>query len=120
MELEESPFEVVLPSSCDRGSCAATPLRYRPLYPRLFKDVFEFEWLADPLRAALEDGSDAALRAVLCEEVPGRVYSFDMLKPTICEQLLEELEHYESSGLPVNRPNSMNNVRNVWRIVWVG
>ena len=32
-----------------------------------------------------------------------------MLKPSFCEDLLCELEHYEGEGFPVARPNSMNN-----------
>ena len=39
---------------------------------------------------------------------PG-IYAFDLLSSAFCEQLLCELEHYEASGLPVARPNSMNN-----------
>ena len=41
--------------------------------------------------------------------VPGRVFSFEMLKLDFCDRLLEEILHYEASGNPVTRPNSMNN-----------
>ena len=37
------------------------------------------------------------------------VYVFDMFSAEFCSMLLGELEHYEASGLPVVRPNSMNN-----------
>eukprot|EP00965_Chrysotila_dentata_P105795 3495046-Pleurochrysis_carterae.AAC.3 len=42
-------------------------------------------------------------------QVPKRVYSFEMLTPSFCKLLLDELDNYERSGLPVTRPNSMNN-----------
>ena len=48
----------------------------------------------------------SALRALVEEVSPG-IYAFDMLSPAFCATLLEELEHYEASGLPVSRPNSM-------------
>lgn len=37
-----------------------------------------------------------------------RLFSFDMLQATFCNELIEEVEHFEASGLPVMRPNSMN------------
>lgn len=45
---------------------------------------------------------------MLTKDAPG-IYSFEMFSPQFCSQLLEECEHYEKSGLPVTRPNSMNN-----------
>ena len=112
----EGPFEIVLPPPpCADGSCALAASRgqpqltYRPLHRSLFGSAFRPEWLADSFAAALADGSEQAFRAVLREEVPGRVFSFEMLKLDFCDRLLEEIMHYESSGLPVTRPNSMNN-----------
>ncbi len=37
------------------------------------------------------------------------MYTFDMLSASFCDKLLEELQAYEQSDLPVVRPNSMNN-----------
>ena len=113
----DGPFEVVLPrqgGGCVGGSCSRSAidepvLRYRPLHPPLFSTHFRREWLEPSFAAAIEDGSDAALRGVLREEVPGRVFSFPMVTPDFCERLLDELQAYEASGLPVVRPNSMNN-----------
>lgn len=34
--------------------------------------------------------------------------SFPMLRPEFCAKLLEELMHYDQSGLPQSQPNSMN------------
>ena len=49
------------------------------------------------------------MRAMLREELPGLVYSFPMFAIPFCSSLLEEVENYEASGMPVQRPNSMNN-----------
>eukprot|EP00951_Prasinocladus_malaysianus_P005925 scaffold41856_cov38-Prasinocladus_malaysianus.AAC.1 len=32
-----------------------------------------------------------------------------MLRPEYCEMLLEEVDNYSQTGLPIRRPNSMNN-----------
>lgn len=37
------------------------------------------------------------------------LYTFPCLDETFCTKLVEEVESYEASGLPVSRPNSMNN-----------
>ena len=94
-------------SSCTGGTCTAAPT-YEPLHPEFFEAEFRHEWLAEPFAAALRDGSEAALRGVLCHEVPDRVVSFEMFRPSFCEALVEELLHYEACGMPVARPNSMN------------
>ncbi|KAL1527926.1 hypothetical protein AB1Y20_009299 [Prymnesium parvum] len=101
-----APFEVLIDSS---PASAGHPLKYRPLQPELFAGVFKDEWLAAPFAAALERGTEASLRALLHEEVGGRVYSFEMLRPDFCAKLIAETEHYEASKLPVERPNTMNN-----------
>lgn len=95
-------------SCCANGSCGSK-MKYMPKYPSLFMAKVQDDWLVDSFRSALVDGSDDALRNILRTEVPGRVYSFDMLAPAFCAMLLEELEQYEASGMPVARPNSMNN-----------
>ena len=83
-------------------------------YPELFTGTFDAAWLAPSLAAAFAAPSasastvEAALRGVLEEVSPG-IYAFDMLTHEFCDRLLAELEHYEASGLPVARPNSMNN-----------
>ena len=95
-------------SSCAHGACAAAAPTYEPLHPELFEAEFRDEWLAESFAAALRDGSEAALRGVLCHEVPDRVVSFEMFRPSFCEALLDELLRYEASGMPVARPNSMS------------
>lgn len=37
-----------------------------------------------------------------------RVYRFPMFEKSFCEELLEELEHFERSSAPKGRPNTMN------------
>jgi hypothetical protein len=49
-----------------------------------------------------------AIRTVLTEEAEG-IYTVPMLSPSFCNMLLDELAAYEQSGLPVQRPNTMNN-----------
>ena len=57
--------------------------------------------------AVLEDGSPESVRAFVRKECDG-AYSFPLFAPTFCTMLIEESEHYQKSGLPVRRPNSMN------------
>jgi hypothetical protein len=47
-------------------------------------------------------------RAVITEVHPG-VYSFPLFTPEFCNLYLDELDNYYASGLPIRRPNSMNN-----------
>lgn len=118
---EELPFEVVLPreSSCASGTCSRRAameqpeVRYRPLHRELFGTRFRRDWLAEPFASAYEERSAAArrvaIKSLLRTEVEGRVWSFEMVKPEFCSMFLDELLHYEASGNPIARPNSMNN-----------
>lgn len=36
------------------------------------------------------------------------VFSFPVFSPPFCQQLLEELDHFEHSNIPKGRPNTMN------------
>jgi len=85
---------------------------YVPLYPHLFDPAqFAEVALVDSFREALKLNTPAALCPILTK-VHHRIYSFDMLKPSYCKELIEEIEHYEewirNVGLQINRPNSMN------------
>ncbi|KAL3892945.1 MAG: hypothetical protein SGPRY_014628, partial [Prymnesium sp.] len=85
---------------------------------RLHPDIFEYEGWKKSINPALIEALDlysvsqgrntTALRALLREETEG-VYSFEMLSPAFCDLFLEELDNYYASGLPIARPNSMNN-----------
>lgn len=37
-----------------------------------------------------------------------RVYRFPVFEKSFCEELVEELEHFEKSSAPKGRPNTMN------------
>lgn len=45
---------------------------------------------------------------ILISFCPVRVYRFPVFEKSFCEQLLEELEHFEQSSAPKGRPNTMN------------
>jgi len=75
---------------------------YKCLHPEIFTLKEEF-FVPSFLKAIQEKN----LSAVMKEE-SARLYSFDMFTPTFCQKLMEESLHYENSGLPVDRPNSMN------------
>jgi len=79
---------------------------YTPLHANIF--VLNYQYIDSALAEALSIGTDEALKSILKEEIPG-VYSFKMFVPEFCKLLLEEVDHYEKSGLPLSRPNSMNN-----------
>jgi len=96
-------------------------LEYTPIAPSLFPTectvdgVGVVDWsdvLVPELHealASLKSGDSAPMRAMMREELPGLVFSFPMFSVPFCEMLLEEVEAYEGSGMPVQRPNSMNN-----------
>ena len=53
--------------------------------------------------------SDPAAWRELATEVHAGVFSFPLFTPEYCTQFLSELDNYYASGLPIRRPNSMNN-----------
>lgn len=89
---------------------ARTARQYREtcLYQDLFVAGSHDGWIVPPLLAALRTGSASELRKLITEVAPG-IFEFEMLTLDFCDKLLAELAHYEQSGLPVRRPNSMNN-----------
>ena len=66
--------------------------QYKPRHPELFdaETGWRPEWFAPSFIAAVKDGSDAALRGILKEEVPG-IFSFDVFTPAFCDMLQDEL-----------------------------
>ncbi|XP_078106500.1 2-oxoglutarate and iron-dependent oxygenase domain-containing protein 2 isoform X3 [Sander vitreus] len=54
------------------------------------------------------DISEEGLRDLLQEEAAPRVYRFPVFEKSFCEELVEELEHFEQSSAPKGRPNTMN------------
>jgi len=61
------------------------------------------------LVAAVNEGTREALLSYLHKETGTGIYSLDMFTEKFCQELIEEVENFERSGLPVIRPNSMNN-----------
>ena len=53
------------------------------------------------VEALLEEG-------LMKKEVEG-VFSFPMFQGSFCDKFLEEVDKYFATGLPIRRPNSMNN-----------
>ena len=98
--------EVASSHADDVRTCAA--YRRQCLHPELFEGRVRTEWLAPSFARLFADGppSVESIRALVEEVSPG-IFVFDFLAPAFCAMLLCELEHYESSGLPVVRPNSM-------------
>ena len=92
------------------AASAYVPLRK---HPELFSQHGWHKWVHPPLLEAIEElkasGNDTALRALLREEIPGAVYSFQLVSDSFANIFLEELDGYYASGLPIDRPNSMNN-----------
>jgi len=69
-------------------------------------------WLQPEVKQVLTDGSPAALRSVLremCTDSVGYgVYQIDLFTDAFCNAMLSELNHHETSGIPLRRPNGMN------------
>ena len=103
---EDAWYRVAASHHEDAQTCAA--YRSLCLHPELFQRP-QPSWFAPSFAAAFAHGppTAAAVRALVEEVSPG-VFAFDFLSPSFCGWLLCELEHYESTGLPVVRPNSMN------------
>jgi len=81
---------------------------YKPKHPQIYKFVLE-DVVQPQIISALQHGSEAALLSVLKQETQTGIYSFDLFNNKFCNLLIEEIENFERSGLPVSRPNSMNN-----------
>jgi hypothetical protein len=103
---ERAAWEAVAGRHADTLGNAAT-YRAGALHPQLFEPRVQTSWLAPSFAAALEAGPEALRRHA--EQVAPGVFAFDMLSEGFCTQLLAELARHEESGLPVVRPNSMNN-----------
>lgn len=88
---------------------------YKPhrKHPELFDGTKGWErWVHKPLLEAIANGQLTGSRTevdkLITEEVEG-VYSFQLMSDEFCDKFLEELDNYYATGLPVYRPNSMNN-----------
>jgi hypothetical protein len=82
---------------------------YKPRHPELYGSIKPAQVLVPSFLNAVLERTPEALRSILKKESDTGLYSFDMLLPSYCELLLDEIAHYDQSGLPIVRPNSMNN-----------
>ncbi|KAL2611464.1 hypothetical protein R1flu_023156 [Riccia fluitans] len=84
---------------------------YKPLHEELYSLNPDHVFVPGFLNA-VKDGSEEALRKIIMEHSPG-VYTFNMLEPTFCAKMLDEVQHFENWALEakvkVMRPNTMNN-----------
>lgn len=84
---------------------------YQPLHPHVYH--LQESYLAPKFKQMVEycrsSGASAeGLLDLLEEEAAPRVYRFPVFDKSFCEELLEELEHFEQSSAPKGRPNTMN------------
>uniref|UniRef100_A0A3B3ZPP9 Fe2OG dioxygenase domain-containing protein n=1 Tax=Periophthalmus magnuspinnatus TaxID=409849 RepID=A0A3B3ZPP9_9GOBI len=84
---------------------------YQPLHPHVY--YLQESFLAQKFKHIVEycRGTNASQEGLLelLDEVPGqRIYRFPVFEKHFCEELLEELEHFEQSAAPKGRPNTMN------------
>jgi hypothetical protein len=83
-------------------------------YPRRHAHLYQLrdDFFIPAFRRAVRAGSPADLRGICAEVHPG-VFTFDMLRPSVCREILEEIDSFEEwmaqAELPVVRPNTMNN-----------
>ena len=84
--------------------------RYVPLRksPWLFASLLRDEWLAPEAREVSKAAWEGYLHDAVRRESAG-VYSFELFSKAFCDIFMKEIDNYDSSGLPVRRPNSMNN-----------
>lgn len=77
------------------------------LSKQFFSDTIEWdmEWFDPVFWTAFHQGK---LNEIFKEEASG-IFSFPLMSKKFCQMLMDEVEHYVASGLPVSRPNSMNN-----------
>jgi len=87
---------------------------YVPLHKQLydFGETFTETYFVPSFVEAIKAGTPTALSSILYKQSEG-IYTFNMLTPQYCKELLEEVDHFEkwalSHDMEVHRPNSMNN-----------
>ncbi|KAH7444337.1 hypothetical protein KP509_02G074300 [Ceratopteris richardii] len=83
---------------------------YKPFHTELYTLDPE-RFFVQSFRDAIKDGTLEGFKRIMKEPSPG-LYTFDMLQPSICAKLLEEVEYFErwavECSIKIMRPNTMN------------
>ncbi|XP_037114732.1 2-oxoglutarate and iron-dependent oxygenase domain-containing protein 2 isoform X2 [Syngnathus acus] len=120
----EQQFEDVLnkiSQEVDRRMCLAATSAdraaiikdaYRPLHPHVYhlQETFlapEFKHIVKFCQS--RNVTSQSLCDLLEKETAARVYRFPVFTKSFCDDLIDELEHFERSAAPKGRPNTMNN-----------
>jgi hypothetical protein len=101
----------VHPASLESEPPVAIRYRKLQLHPELF-DVqtgWLDEWFDPDFLEAFRKNNAEAYTDIITEVLPGEAFSCKMFSEKFCKLLIEEVEHFQASGLPARRPNSMNN-----------
>ncbi|XP_029018549.1 2-oxoglutarate and iron-dependent oxygenase domain-containing protein 2 [Betta splendens] len=90
---------------------ASIKVIYQPLHSNVY--CLQETYLAPKFKKIVEycrhsSASRDGLLDLLEEAAAHRVYRFPVFEKWFCEELLEELEHFETSSAPKGRPNTMN------------
>ncbi|XP_054867405.1 2-oxoglutarate and iron-dependent oxygenase domain-containing protein 2 isoform X1 [Amphiprion ocellaris] len=90
---------------------AAIKDMYQPLHPHVY--YLQESYLSTKLKQIVEycrssGATEDGLSDLLEEEAAPRVYHFPVFEKSFCEELVEEMEHFEQSSAPKGRPNTMN------------
>jgi len=110
-EQKESKFDRQRMLSMHQARKEIIQEHYQPLHPHLYqmKEEFFAETFVKAFRRYQETKEKDGLMEILKKETETGIYSFEIFNLEFCRQLIEETENFENSGLPVTRPNSMNN-----------
>lgn len=93
--------------------------KHAALHSTSCDDAFEEAFIDPRLRSAVQEAyaaktdlerrtAEAKVRALLTPTAAENVYRIQLFQPRFCEMLLSELRHWESSRIPMRRPNGMN------------
>ncbi|KAF2069017.1 hypothetical protein CYY_009665 [Polysphondylium violaceum] len=84
---------------------------YKRLHPEIFtlsEEFFENDFI-EPIRQYRKTKQEKDLLKALNKLTDTDIYQFKIFKLDFCKKLLEEIENFKNTGLPIARPNSMNN-----------
>ena len=93
--------------------------KHASLHSASCDDAFEEAFIDPRIRSAVRGAyaaetdaqrraAEATVRALLSPTEAENVVRFQLFQPRFCETLLSELRHWESSRIPMRRPNGMN------------